>query len=229
VPYPYALFVTLEKRVCLVVGGGSVAERKIRGLLPCGAVVRLVAEDLTPWLQTQCDEGALSLVGRAYSQDCLQDVDLVFAATSNLALNRLIAVDAAGRRLWCNMATEPELGTFIVPSRLQRGPLTIAISTGGSSPAVAVLIRQKLEREFGEEWIVLLQVMALLRAAIQARGLDSLENQAIYREIADLPLLQWIQRGEKTPLVDAIAEICHPWIGRMELTQIWNEAWKQSS
>ncbi len=227
--YHYPMFVSLEKRVCLVVGGGHVAERKIRGILHDAAAVRLIAETLTPWLQTQCDEGTVILVGRAYHKDCLQDVDLVFAATSDLALNRMIAEDAAEVRLWCNMATEPERGSFIVPSIVQRGPLTIAVSTGGSSPAVAVRIRQKLEHEFGAEWNVLLQLMALLRASLQTKELASVQNQDIYRRIADLPLVEWIQRGEKNALLEAVAEICHPWIERMELTQIWNEAWKLSS
>jgi precorrin-2 dehydrogenase / sirohydrochlorin ferrochelatase len=227
--YHYPLFVSLEQRVCLVVGGGAVAERKIRSILQFGGSVQIVAEDLTPWLKTQCDKGAVLLVAETYTQDHLQDVDLVFAATNDFALNRTIAEDAAQCRLWCNMATEPERGSFIVPSMLRRGPLTIAVSTGGASPAVAVQIRQKLEREFGAEWIVLLQLMALLRATIQTKGLDTVQNQDIYRRIADLPLLEWIQRGDKAALIEAVLEICQPRLGMMELTQIWNEAWKQSS
>jgi precorrin-2 dehydrogenase / sirohydrochlorin ferrochelatase len=227
--FRYPLFVSLEKRVCLVVGGGAVAERKTRLILQYGATVRLVAEDLSPWLQAQCEEGTVLLVGRTYTKDCLGEVDLVFAATSDWALNRLIAEDAAQRHLLCNMATEPEQGSFIVPAMLERGPLTIAISTGGASPALAVRIKQQLEREFGAEWIVLLRLMALLRAAIQARGLDSVENQNIYRRIVDLPLLEGIHGGEKAALLEAITEICHPWIGLLEVTKIWNEAWKPSS
>lgn len=225
----YPLFVSLEERVCLVVGGGAVAERKIRGILPCGGRVQIVARNLTPWLKNQCDEGKVRLVAEAYHSDHLRDVDLVFAATSDFALNRRIAEDAARCRLWCNMATEPERGSFIVPSVVRRGPLTLAVSTGGASPAVAVQIRQRLEREFGEEWAILLRLMALLRASIQGKGLDSVQNQDIYQKVAGLPLVEWIQRGEKAAFVGAIAEICRPLLGPMELTQIWNEAWKPSS
>ena len=127
------------------------------------------------------------------------------------------------------MATEPELGSFIVPSVFQRGPLTIAVSTGGASPAMAVRIRQKLEHEFGAEWTILLHLMTLLRTAIQAKGQESAQNQEIYRRITELPLLEWIQNREKTLLVQAISDICHPWVTLTELEQIWNEAWKQSS
>src|SRR5512136_621311 len=101
------------------------------------------------------------------------------------------------------MATEPELGSFIVPSIFQRGSLTIAVSTGGASPAAAVRIRQKLEREFGAEWTVMLHLMNLLRTAIQAKAQESAQNQDLYRRIVELPLLEWIQHGEADLLVQA--------------------------
>jgi precorrin-2 dehydrogenase / sirohydrochlorin ferrochelatase len=225
----YPMFVSLHGRVCLVVGGGPVGERKIRVLLQYGAAVRLVAEDLTPWLQIQCKERAILLVGTTYAKGYLDHVDLVFAATSDLALNRMIADDAEKRKLWCNMATEPDLGSFIVPSIFHRGPLTLAISTGGASPAVAVLIKQKLEQDFGTEWVILLNLMALLRTSVQAKGLGSVQNQEIYRKVAGLPLLEWIQNREQTRVIQAVADICHPWVTPTELTQIWDEAWNLSS
>jgi precorrin-2 dehydrogenase/sirohydrochlorin ferrochelatase len=223
------MFVSLEKRVCLVVGGGPVGERKIRGLLQCEAVIRLIAEDLTPWLQSQCREGTVLLVGDTYAEGYLDDVSLVFAATNDFGLNRMIAADAEKCGLWCNMATEPDEGSFIAPSILRRGPLTIAISTTGASPAVAVRIKQKLEHDFGSEWILLLNLLALLRSAVQSKGLNTAQNQAIYRKVAGLPILEWIQKGEETQILQAISDTCHPWVGFMELKQIWNEAWKQSS
>ncbi len=223
------MFVSFDNRECLVVGGGTVGERKIRVLLQYGAAIRLVAESLTPWLKAQCDEGTVHLAGRTYTKDYLKDVDIVFAATGDPALNRAIAADARQRKLWCNTATDPEWGSFIVPSIFQQGPLTIAISTGGASPALAVQIKQKLTREFGTEWIVLLNVMALLRIAIQSKGIDSAHNQELYRKITKLPLLEWIQKGERTQMTQAISDICRPVIQSIELDQIWDEAWKRSS
>jgi precorrin-2 dehydrogenase / sirohydrochlorin ferrochelatase len=225
----YPMFVSIDKRECLVVGGGSVGERKIRTLLQYGAAVRLVAENLTPWLQTQCDKGTIHLVGRTYAKDQLDDVDIVFAATSDPGLNRAIAADARQRRLWCNMATEPEWGSFILPSIFQRGPLTIAISTGGASPVLAVQVKQKLAQEFGTEWIVLLRIMALLRINIQSTGMSSAQNRELYHRIAKLPLLEYIRKGEKNQAIQAIFDICEPWVNSLEIERIWNEAWKQSS
>jgi precorrin-2 dehydrogenase/sirohydrochlorin ferrochelatase len=223
------MFVSLQNRVCLVVGGGAVGERKVRGLLPYGATLRLVAEELTPWLQAQCDQGTVLLVGKRYRKGYLEDVDLVFAVTNDFALNRVIAEDAESRRLWCNMATGPEAGSFIVPSMVQRGRLTIAVSTGGASPAMAVRIKRDLEHEFGTEWIILLNFMTLLRTTIQSKGLESAQNQQIYRSIAELPLPEWLRSGEEIRIIEAISDTCHPWVSLKELKQIWNEAWKQSS
>ena len=225
----YPMFVSVDKRECLVVGGGPVGERKIRLLMSYGAVIRLVAEKLTPWLQTQCDQGNVRLAGETYSKDHLEDVDVVFAATSDPGLNREIAADARQRRLLCNMATEPECGSFIVPSIFRRGPLTIAISTAGASPALAVQIRQKLEHEFGIEWSILLNLMSLLRMTIQSKGMTSDQNQELYHRITGLPLLEWIQKGENSPAIQAISDICHPWINSVEIEHTWNEAWKHFS
>ncbi|HQN18212.1 MAG TPA: bifunctional precorrin-2 dehydrogenase/sirohydrochlorin ferrochelatase [Syntrophobacteraceae bacterium] len=227
-PY-YPMFVTLARRVCLVVGGGSVGERKTRSLLEYGCSVRLVAEFLTPWLQNQCAEGTVLLIGKTYTKPHLENVDLVFAATSDMETNRAIAADAEEQRIWCNMATEPEWGSFILPCVLRRGPLTIAISTGGASPAVAMQIKRKLEHEFGKEWIVMLQLMAMLRTTIQSKGLTSDQNQKLYHQIAGLPLLQWVLKQDQEQVLQAITNICHPWINRPELVQIWNEAWKHSA
>jgi len=224
----YPMFVSIDKRECLVVGGGSVGERKIRVLLQYGAAVRLVAENLTPWLQTQCDEGKVHLVAKTYTKDHLDDVDIVFAATSDSGLNRAIAADARQRRLWCNMATEPECGSFILPSIFQRGLLTIAISTGGASPALAVQVKERLSLEFGTEWIVLLNMMALLRTTIQSTGLTSAQNRELHHGISGLPLIGYIQKGEKHQAIQAISDICQPWVSSLEVEQIWNEAWKQS-
>ena len=225
----YPMFVSLSQRVCLVVGGGNVGERKIRSLLFHGASIRLVSRDLTEWLHMRHREGNLDWVGATYDELFLRDADLVFAATSDEDLNRRIAADARKHKIWCNMATDPQLGTFIVPSIVRRGPLTIAISTTGQSPAVAKLIREKLEEQFGFEWVFSLELMGLLRSAIQSKKLSSHEKQSLFRKIAGLPLPDWICKNRWEQSVEAVREICHPWLSLDEINQLWNEAWKNSS
>ncbi|WP_244083648.1 bifunctional precorrin-2 dehydrogenase/sirohydrochlorin ferrochelatase [Desulforhabdus sp. TSK] len=224
-PMYYPLFVSLEERVCLVVGGGSVGERKIKGLLRFGATVHLVSQGRTPWVQEQCEKAHIRLLGAEYSIQALQGVDLVFAATSDRALNRRIAADARMRKIWCNMATDPDEGSCMVPSIFQQGPLTIAIGTGGLSPALARRIREGIEAQFGREWAILLHFMGLVRKAVQACGMDTAENQAIFQKISQLPLTVWIQNNQKEPAIRTIHPICKSCISWEALNQFWDESW----
>jgi len=221
----YPIFVSLTGKVCLVVGGGTVAERKIRGLLRHAADVRLIAQELSIWLQAQCEQGRLQFVDEKYQEEHLEHVDLVFAATSDLDLNRAIADHAGKRGIWCNMATEPELGSFFVPAIMRQGPLSVAVSTSGLSPALASKIRDKISLEFGPEWALLLKMLGLLRDAIQSKDLSTFENQSIFREIAELPLAQWIAAKQKSQILETIHEICRPWLSRQELERVLGQIW----
>lgn len=224
----YPMFVSLDRRLCLVVGGGAVGERKIRRLLDCGASVRVVARGLTDWLHGRCREGNPVWAGTGYEETDLDGVDMVFAATNDMGLNRRIAEDASRRGIWCNMVTDPELGSFLVPSVIQRGSLAIAVSTTGQSPAIAKMIRQKLEEQFGPEWAGYLDFLGLLRKAIQARQSEGCENQELFRTIASLPILEMARERERAPL-EAVHEACRPWLTLEEINLLWNEAWKPSS
>lgn len=221
----YPIFVSLAGKVCLVVGGGSVAERKIRGLLRYGADVRIIAEELTAWLSTQCQQGRLRFLGEKYRENYLDEVDLVFAATNNLDLNHAIADHARERRIWCNTATEPELGSFFVPAVMRQGPLCIAVSTSGLSPALASKIRDQIGREFGPEWASVLNLLGFLRDAVQSKDLPSRENQSIFRKVAELPLAVWLAARRQDEILETVHEICRPWLSRQELEQILERIW----
>jgi precorrin-2 dehydrogenase / sirohydrochlorin ferrochelatase len=223
----YPLFVSLQQRVCLVVGGGQVAERKIRTLLPYGPAIRIVAQDLTPWLQNQHQQGLVAHLGTQYHPDQLDDVDLVFATTDDLELNQQVAMNALSRRVWCNMATDPQMGSVMVPAIVERGPLTIAISTAGLSPAVARRIRLTLELQFGPEWGPYLMLLGNIRSAIQQRHLGAEENQRLFRELAELPLLGWLRDGSQEPAIQALHLLCRPWLSDTELAALWKDACAQ--
>ena len=225
----YPLFVSLENRVCLVIGGGGVGERKIRTLLNYAAHIRLVARDLTPWLQTRCTEREITFLGGDYTDSLLDGVDLVFAATSDPLLNQRIASDSRNRGLWCNMATDPKLGSFLVPAILERGPLSIAISTAGISPAISARIRKALETQFGPEWGPFLVLLGSIRLAIQNHELGTGENQRLFRELASLPLLDWIQANQRERALQALHQVCQPWLTSNELSELWDEACRQYS
>ena len=225
----YPLFVSLTGRVCLVVGGGPVGERKVKGLLRAGAAVRIAAPELTEWLQTQCRSGAAEYVGDTFRHGLLDGVDLVFAATSDPSLNHDITEAAHGRRLWCNTATDPMEGSFVLPAVFRRGQLTVAVGTSGASPAMASLIRDKLAEEFDDAWLMVLQMMAILRGVIQSKGLDTGENQKLFRRLAKLPLVGWVRSQERDVAAEAVCGICHPHLSLDEMNRIWDETWKAFS
>lgn len=227
-PRYYPMFVSLQDRVCLVVGGGNVGERKIRKLLRYGGHVHLVARALTPWLQRQLGTEQFRHLGSNYRESLLEDVDLVFAATNDTQLNRTIADHAATRGLWCNMATDPERGSFFVPASFEQGPLTIAISTSGLSPAVAAGVRRRMEQQFQGPWTLYLTLLGELRTAIQGKAAEAADHQELFRTLAALPLLEWIEHDQAPRARQAIGEACVPWLSMREIEQIWDRAWKSS-
>jgi siroheme synthase-like protein len=136
----YMTCLDLEGRSCLVVGGGSVALEKVRGLLECGARVTVVAPQVLPELA----ELDVELVRRRYLTADLDARFLVVAATSISSLNRRVHADAEARSLLCNVVDVPELCNFILPAVLRRDPIAVAVSTGGASPALAQRLRDDI-------------------------------------------------------------------------------------
>ena len=130
----------LEGRSALVVGGGSVALGKARGLLDCGARVTVVA----PQVQAALLELDLEVVRRAYRSEDLEDRFLVVSATGVVSVDRRVFDDAEVRGLLCNVADGPELCSFILPAVHRQGPITVAVSTGGASPALARRLRDDI-------------------------------------------------------------------------------------
>lgn len=204
------------------------AERKVRKLLQHGAQVRLIAKELSPYLEDAAKHGALRYLGATYRAEHLNGVDVVFVATNDEELNRRIAEDARDRRVWCNMASAPHLGTCLVPASFRRGPLTIAVATEGLSPAIAKRIRRKLENQFGAEWEPCLRFLGGLRLLVQEKSRDSTANQELFRKVADLPLTDWIREGKFTKMIDAVSEVFKEFVPHEQVAALWDRAWNTS-
>lgn len=220
------LFLSLKDRRCLVIGGGTVAERKARRLLEHGACVEVVAQRLNVWWREQASRGKVHWIATGYEPHQLEGAALVFAATSDRALNRRVAEDARNRGIWCNMASDPRWGSCLVPASFRRGPLTVAVSTAGLSPAVARLVRERLEREFGPEWEVYLHFLGRLRRAVQARSADSERNQEWFRAVVQLPILEWIRQERFREIPAAVSRVGGGVLGEPEIEREWEAAWK---
>ena len=170
----YVACLDLGGRSCLVVGGGKVGHEKVSGLLACGAHITVVAPEIS-------DEVAalpVELVRREYRSSDLEGRRLVIAATSDEEVNRRVFDDAEDRNLFCNVADVPELCSFILPAVHRRGPIVVAVSTGGASPALAQVLRDRFASQVGEEHESLAVELRQLRPWVK-------ENFETYEERRD--------------------------------------------
>lgn len=178
----YPVTLDLGGKLCLVVGGGSVAERKVKSLLACDALVRLVSPELTPLLRDLGGGSSVEIRLGCYRESDLDGVALVVCATDDSGINRLVATDCTARNLPVNVVDQPELCSFFVPAVVRRGDLTIAVSTGGKSPLLARRIREDLEHSYGEQFGEFLELLSQYRQKVlreipeQGKKRDTLEN-----------------------------------------------------
>jgi siroheme synthase-like protein len=178
------MFVKLDGRQVLVVGAGRVGEPKIRGLLPTGATIRVVAHEASEAVQSWANSGEITLEERSFVPADLDHVFLVVVATSARDLNELIFREAQSRRILCNVVDVPEQCDFYYPAVAQRGDLQIAISTSGQSPSLAQRIRQQLERQFGPGYANWVAELGETRRKILASNLDPKRKRFLLQSLA---------------------------------------------
>jgi precorrin-2 dehydrogenase/sirohydrochlorin ferrochelatase len=192
----FPVLLDLTGRLVVVVGGGSVGRRKALAARDAGAVVRVIDPNPPPLPDQPAaaggvgpsspQGGGITWVPARYDPDHLAGVCLVFAAATP-EVNARVVADAKARGIWVNAATDPERGDCFLPAVVRRGGLTVAVGTGGASPALARRIREKLEAEFDAafgEWVSLLD-------EIRPRVLESVADPAARRELLDA-LADWL-------------------------------------
>lgn len=189
----FPVFLDLKDKLCLVIGGGKVAERKVENLLKAGARVRVISPEVTHILKRLAEESKIEWEKRMYKEGDLDSVWLVIAATNDPETQRKIYKEAEEKRIFCNVVDVPEFCSFIVPSVVRRGPLTIAISTSGVSPAVAKRIRENLEELIGEEYVSYLELMENLRKQILSLNLSAEEKEKKLQKLALAPIPLYIK------------------------------------
>ena len=161
----YALFLELKNQPVVVVGAGKVAARKIRTMLAAKATVTVISPEALRPIQKLVIARKLKWQRRPYRRGDLRGARLVVAATDNLEVNGAVCAEARQRKLLVNCIAPPAAGNFIVPSLVRRAGITLAISTGGASPAFAKRLRRDLERFLGSRYPALLKRMAKTRLA----------------------------------------------------------------
>lgn len=168
----FPIYLDMQQRPCLVVGGGAVAERKIASLLEAGANVTVVSPDITDNIARWWKQGAIHLQARRYRAGDTVGFRIVFAATDDAGLNDVVFRECRNSGVWINAADDPGRCDFILPSVLRRGELAIAISTGGESPALARTIREELEFYFTGEYDSLVKLASEVRSELRAKGIS---------------------------------------------------------
>lgn len=163
----YPINLNLNRRRCLVIGGGPVAERKARALAAAGALVTVCAPRLAAGLAEMAAGGTVAHMDAGYSPGAIGNYFIVICATDDPGVNRQAAEEARRQGALVNVVDAPELCDFTVPARISRGDLVITVSTGGKSPALARRLRQELEQHYGPEYGLYLELVARLRTEVK--------------------------------------------------------------
>ncbi len=192
---PLPVLLDLTGLPCVVVGGGRVAERKASALRRAGARVRVVAPEVTPRLRNLARRGSIVWFRKRFANAHLRGAWLAVAATSDAAVNRAVAREGRRRRMLVNVADAPETGSFRMPAVLVRGPLRIAVSTSGESPALARAIRDGIARRHGPEYCAWVRLVGSVRRRLLAGVPDRAERERRARRLLRAPLLRLIRSG----------------------------------
>lgn len=196
--YPVNLLVA--GRPCLVVGGGRVAAGKVRGLVEAGARVTVVAPDVDEHLVAMAGAppaggsgGTVAIERRSYRRGEVAGYRLVVAATGDPVVNQLVYDDGEAAGVWVNSADDPERCSVILPARVRQGRLTVTVSTGGHSPAVAAWLRDRLAGELGPEYDQLIGLLSEARNEVRSQGTGT--EQLDWRRALDSGILDLVRAG----------------------------------
>ena len=188
----YPLFLDISNKLCIVLGGGKIAERKVTMLLKFNATVRLISPKITANLSKLSKSGRISVLERDYRNGDLNGATLIFAATNRKMINNKIKKEAEARGIPVNVVDDPGLCDFIVPSIVQKAPITIAISTSGSLPSLSKKLRKEISKCMTKEYIKYGRIMAEFREHL----IKTVEDKKLRKKI--------MSRIDKTELKELI-------------------------
>jgi siroheme synthase-like protein len=195
-PAYYPLFADLQRRQCLVIGGGLVAQRKVVALLQAKARVTVVSPMATQRLLGYARRGRIRHVARTFRPADLQGAWLVCAATDDHVVNEAVFKAATRRRIFTNVVDQPRLCSFIAPAIARRGSLTIAVSTGGASPTMARRLRDEMDRRLGPEYARLLRLLGGLRDVAKRRLPRYEDRKRYFDDLAQGRVFRLVQSGQ---------------------------------
>lgn len=200
------IFMNVRRRPCVLVGGGEVAARKATLLLEAGAEIVVVAPVLGPTLGKLAAEGKLRHRQEVFDEAVLDGAALAFAATDDGQVNRRVYGAAVARGIPVNVVDQPELCTFIMPSIIDRSPVVAAVSTGGSSPVLARLIRARLETLIPAGYGRLARLVTEFRERVKRHFTHPPQRRRFWEDVLDGPIAEQVFSGQEDAARQALEE-----------------------
>jgi siroheme synthase-like protein len=195
----HPVFLCLEGRPCVAVGGDGAIEGKVGSCRRAGAEVTVVATELSPGLRTLVDSGGVRWRRREYEPGDLRGAVLAYASTRDPQRIAQLREEAARERVLLNVIDVPEACSFIAAAVVNRGALQVAIGTGGASPLLAARLRRELEGYVGPEYAQLVEILGAVRGALSSDP----ERATVLATLLDSPILELLRRGDR-PAVDRL-------------------------
>jgi len=203
----YPVYIELRDQACVVIGGGKIAEGKVGGLLAVQAKVTIIAPDLTLKLNHLAEQKQITYISRKYQPGDLAGAFMVICATDQAEINHQVWQEATANHQLVNVVDDTPRCNFIAPSILRKGDLTIAISTSGKAPALAVRLKERFQRELGPEYERFLELAGELREPLARHVPDFETRKALWYELVDSEILDALARGDESSAREIISQV----------------------
>jgi siroheme synthase-like protein len=207
--YPYyPIYLDIENRNVIIIGGGEVCARKAETMMRYGARVTIVSPEFTSEIEQWARDGQLAIRRKRYETSDIEDAHIVIASTDDTSVNEQVAADSRARRIPVNVVDVTPLCEFIVPAIIEKDGIQIAISTGGKSPALARTLKEDLNRTIGPEYSEVNDLLGSLRDSAKAKLPTDTDRKRFFDGIIAQGVLQMLRDGRRAEAYRAIADAC---------------------
>lgn len=206
-PY-YPIFLDIENREVVIIGGGEVCTRKAETMMHYGAKVTVVSPEFTPELEGWAGDGKVAIRRKRYETNDIEDAHIVIASTGDTTVNERIAADARALRIPVNVVDVTPLCEFIVPAIVEKDGIQIAVSTGGKSPAIARTLKEDLYRTVGPEYSEINDLLGSLRDSAKATLPTDTDRKRFFDGIIASGVLDLLRAGKRKDAYRLVAEAC---------------------
>lgn len=203
----YPVYIEMRDQPVVVIGGGKIAEGKVDGLLAVHAHVTVISPELTPRLRDLVKQDQIRYLERTYQTGDLAGAFMVICATDRADINHRVWQEATANHQLVNVVDDTPRCNFIAPSILRKGDLTIAISTSGKAPALAVRLKERLQRELGPEYERFLELAGELREPLARNVPDFETRKALWYELVDSEILDVLAEGDEAAAREIISRV----------------------